>query len=64
VLAYKDDRILTLVNDSYDRQTLNVFLPEPPIPADRLLHELMGPRWGRSSTSRCTSSRSCSSPSR
>jgi hypothetical protein len=43
VLAYKDDRILTLVNDLYEQQTLTVFLPEQPIPADRLLGELMGP---------------------
>jgi hypothetical protein len=42
VLAYKDDRILTLVNDHYEPQTLNVFLPEQPVPADRLLHELSG----------------------
>jgi hypothetical protein len=43
VLAYKDDRILTLVNDAYERQTVDVFLPEQAIPAHRLLHELMGP---------------------
>jgi hypothetical protein len=43
VLAYKEDRILTLVNDAHEQQTLNVFVPEEPIPADRLLGELMGP---------------------
>jgi hypothetical protein len=43
VLAYKDDRILTLVDDDYDRLSLNVFLPDRPIPADRLLTELGGP---------------------
>ena len=45
VLAYKDDRILTLVNDAYEQQTLTVHLPLPDdvIPADRLLSELMGP---------------------
>ena len=45
VQAYKDDRILTLVNDSYEQQTVNVFLPLPEdvVPADELLGELMGP---------------------
>jgi hypothetical protein len=45
VEAYKDDRILTLVNDSYEQQTVNVFLPLPEdvVPADALLGELMGP---------------------
>jgi hypothetical protein len=45
IRAYKDGRILTLVNDSYEQQTLNVFrpLPEDVVPADRLLSELMGP---------------------
>jgi hypothetical protein len=45
VQAYKDDRILTLVNDSYEQQTVNVFLPLPEdvVPADALLSELMGP---------------------
>jgi hypothetical protein len=45
VLAYKDDRILTLVNDAYEQQTLNVFLPLPEdvVPADELLSQLMGP---------------------
>jgi hypothetical protein len=46
VQAYKDDRILTLVNDSYERQSLNVFLTEQPIPADQLLHQLEGPPVG------------------
>jgi hypothetical protein len=43
VLAYKDDRILTLVDDAHEQHTLNVFLPEAAIPADRLVDELMGP---------------------
>jgi hypothetical protein len=43
VLAYKDDRILTLVDDAHEQHTVNVHLPERPIPADRLLGELMGP---------------------
>lgn len=45
VQAYKDDRILTLVNDSYEQQTLSVQLPLPEqvAPADELLGELMGP---------------------
>lgn len=43
VLAYKDDRILTLVDDDYDRLSLNVYLPDRPTPADRLLTELEGP---------------------
>jgi hypothetical protein len=46
VQAYKDDRILTLVNDSYERQSLTVFLTEQPIPADQLLHQLEGPPVG------------------
>jgi hypothetical protein len=43
VQAYKDDRILTLVNDDFDQQTVTVHLPEQPIPADQLLGQLMGP---------------------
>jgi hypothetical protein len=45
VLAYKDDRILTLVNDAHEQQDLTVFLPEPNVfvPAEELLGELMGP---------------------
>ncbi|MGY1601951.1 hypothetical protein [Geodermatophilus sp. SYSU D00815] len=43
VLAYEDDRILTLVDDAHEEQTVTVFLPERPIPADELLGELMGP---------------------
>lgn len=45
VLAYKDDRILTLVNDSYEQQTLTVHLPLPEelVPADELRDQLMGP---------------------
>jgi hypothetical protein len=43
VQAYKDDRILTLVNDSYEQQTVNIHLPEQPIPAEELLGQLMGP---------------------
>jgi hypothetical protein len=45
VLAYKDDRILTLVDDDYEQQTLNVFLPLPEdvVPADELLAQLMAP---------------------
>jgi hypothetical protein len=43
VHAYKEDRILTLVNDSYEQQEVNVHLPEEPFPADELLGELMGP---------------------
>ena len=43
VLAYKDDRILTLVNDGYEQQTLNVYLPEKPTPPAELLHQLAGP---------------------
>jgi hypothetical protein len=46
VQAYKDDRVLTLVNDSYERQSVNVFLTEQPIPADQLLHALEGPPVG------------------
>jgi hypothetical protein len=46
VQAYKDNRILTLVNDSYERQSLNVLLTEQPIPTDKLLHELEGPPVG------------------
>jgi hypothetical protein len=45
VQAYKDNRILTLVNDSYEQQTLNVYLPLPEnvVPADELRSQLMGP---------------------
>ena len=43
VQAYKEDRILTLVNDSYEQQTVNVHLPAEAIPADELLGRLMGP---------------------
>lgn len=43
VLAYKDDRILTLANDGDDKQTLTVSLPPAPLPADKLLSELLGP---------------------
>jgi hypothetical protein len=45
VLAYKDDRILTLVNDGYEQQTLSVSvpLPEEVPPADQLLSRLAGP---------------------
>ena len=43
VQAYKDDRILTLVNDAYEQQTLNVYLPEQALPADQVRGELMGP---------------------
>jgi hypothetical protein len=43
LLAYKDDRILTLVDDDYDRLSLNVYLTDQPLPADRLLTELEGP---------------------
>jgi hypothetical protein len=45
VLAYKDDRILTLVNDSHEQQTLTVSLPRPEAvsPPEDLLDQLMGP---------------------
>jgi hypothetical protein len=45
VLAYKDDRILTLVNDAYEEQTLSVHLPLPQdvSPPDQLRGSLMGP---------------------
>jgi hypothetical protein len=45
VLAYKDDRILTLVDDDYEQQTLSVHipLPEDVPPADELRENLMGP---------------------
>jgi hypothetical protein len=43
VLAYKDDRVLTLVNDSYEQQDLTVHLPAGPVPADQLRASLMGP---------------------
>jgi hypothetical protein len=45
VLAYKDDRILTLVDDDYEQQTLSVHipLPEEVLPADQLRESLMGP---------------------
>ena len=43
VQAYKADRILMLVNDAYEQQTLNVYLPEQALPADQVRGELMGP---------------------
>lgn len=45
VLAFKDDRILTLVNDAYEQQTLSVHipLPEDVIPPEELLSQLMSP---------------------
>jgi hypothetical protein len=45
VQAYKDDRILTLADDAYPDQTMNIHLPLPEdvIPADELLSQLMGP---------------------
>jgi hypothetical protein len=43
VLAYKDDRVLTLVNDSYEQQDLTVHLPAESVPADRLRAQLTGP---------------------
>lgn len=45
VLAYKDDRILTLVNDAHEQQTLTVFIPLPNdfVPAEQLRGQLMGP---------------------
>jgi hypothetical protein len=43
VLAYKEDRILTLVDDAHEQHTVDVYLPDQPIPADRLLGELTGP---------------------
>ncbi len=45
VQGYKDDRILTLVNDSYEQQTLSVYipLPEDVVPPENLLGQLMGP---------------------
>lgn len=45
VLAYKDDRILTLVDDAHEQQTLTVFIPRPEavIPPEDLLGQLMGP---------------------
>lgn len=45
VLAYKDDRILTLVDDAYEQQTLSVQIPLPEnvVPPEELLDQLMGP---------------------
>ena len=45
VQAYKDDRILTLVNDSYEQQTVSVHIPlaEDVVPPEELLDQLMGP---------------------
>jgi hypothetical protein len=45
VEAYKDDRILTLVNDSYEQQTVSVYVPRPEdvVPPEELLDQLMGP---------------------
>ncbi|MGY2083538.1 hypothetical protein [Blastococcus sp. SYSU DS0539] len=43
--AYKMGRVLTLVNDAYEQQTITVHvpLPEDVVPADQLLDQLMGP---------------------
>jgi hypothetical protein len=45
VQAFKMGRVLTLVNDAYEQQTLTVFLPLPEdvSPPDRLRSQLMGP---------------------
>ena len=43
VQAYKDDRILTLVDNAYEQQSLNVYLPEQALSADQVRGELMGP---------------------
>jgi hypothetical protein len=45
VLGYKDDRILTLVNDAHEQQTLSVHvpLPEEVIPAGQVRKSIMGP---------------------
>ena len=42
---FKMGRVLTLVNDSYEQQTLTVHipLPEDVLPPDELLDQLMGP---------------------
>ncbi|MFP5369547.1 MAG: hypothetical protein ACLGI3_02205, partial [Actinomycetes bacterium] len=45
VAGYKMGRVLTLVNDAYDQQTLTVHLPLPEdvIPADQVRNSIMGP---------------------
>ena len=45
VLAYKDDRILTLVDDAHEQHTLSVHvpLPEEAVSADRVRESIMGP---------------------
>lgn len=45
LLAYKGDRILTLVNDSYEQQKVSVHipLPEDVVPPEQLPDQLMGP---------------------
>ncbi|TFV45993.1 hypothetical protein [Blastococcus sp. TF02A-35] len=45
VQAFKMGRVLSLVNDSYEQQTLTVHLPLPEdvVPPDQLLDQLMGP---------------------
>jgi hypothetical protein len=45
VEAYKDDRILTLVNDEYEQQSLSVHIPLPDevLPADQVRTSVMGP---------------------
>ena len=44
VEGYKDDRILSLVNDEYEQQSLSVHvpLPEDVVPADRVRESIMG----------------------
>jgi hypothetical protein len=45
VRGFKDDRILTLVNDEHEQQSLDVHvpLPEEVLPADEVRENLMGP---------------------
>jgi hypothetical protein len=45
VLSFKMGRVLTLVNDAHEQQTLTVHIPLPAdvIPAEDLLSQLMGP---------------------
>jgi hypothetical protein len=45
VAGYKMGRVLTLVNDAYEQQTLNVHipLPEDVVPADQVRESVMGP---------------------
>ena len=49
VQFFKMGRVLTLVNDAYEQQTMNVHipLPEDVIPADQVRHR----SWGRSDRS-------------